>query len=315
MTHLRNLGSSCVCLLTLLLFGCATTPVAAPSPSAEPADDANAAIAATVPSTDIVMIRLAPLLAGEAVPAATVVTQRRGYDNQPSFSPDGRSVWFSSISDDQQADVFRYDMASGRIARVTQTAESEYSPTPLGGGAFSCIQVALDGTQRLWRYTDGVPEAAIRADITGVGYHAWLRPEMLALFIVDEPMRLETVTLDGAPPRTVATNIGRSLHRTSRGTLAYVQKDADGRGTLLEYDPESNAGRLRAKLPVDGEDLVWLADGSALIANGRSIYRLPSAGSSWQELGDLTRSVAGDISRMAVSPNGEWLALVIAESE
>ena len=302
-------------MLVAPMVACATTAALEDSRDDPASDDANAQIAAAVPSTDIVLVELPAFLEGKALPRVVPVIERRGYDNQPAFSPDGRSVWFSSIADDQQSDVYRYDIASRRVTQITRTPQSEYSPTPLPGGGFSCIQVALDGTQRLWRYDDaGNASAPIRADITGVGYHAWLDDETLALFIVAEPVRLEIVDLDGAAPRTVATNIGRSLHKTSQATLAYVQKNADAAAVLIEHDPIDQQDRVRAALPFDGEDLVWLADGSALIANARAVYRLPANSARWEEVGNLTGSVDGDITRMAVSPDGKWLALVVAES-
>lgn len=313
-------------LVPALIAGC----VAAPEPetvgttSGEAAavdadladgDDANAAIAASVPSTDIVLVPLAQVLAGTPPQTVTAVARRPGYDNQPAFDAQGRSVYFSSIVGAEQSDVFRFDLASGKTAQVTRTPQSEYSPTPLAGGGFSCVQVALDGTQRLWRYgDDGTPAAAIRPDITGVGYHAWLSRTLLALFIVDEPLRLELVNLAGGAPVPVATNVGRSLHRTAAGALAYVRKDADGAGTVHEMDPASGRDRSRAALPGPGEDLVWLADGSALVAAGRTLHRLAPGASRWEALVDLSSTVDGDITRMAVDPAGRWLALVVAES-
>ncbi len=279
-------------------------------------EDANAAIAAGVPSTDIVLVSLKRVLDRDEYTPAKEIVRRRGYDNQPSFSADGQAIWFSSILDGEQADVYRYDIRGGDITRITNTPESEYSPTPLKQGGFSCIQVALDGSQRLWRYDDaGKAQAAIRADVTGVGYHAWIGPEALALFIVDEPVRLELVKTTGDARETVATNIGRALHYTARGTLGYVQKNADNTGTVNELDVASGQSTRRAQLPAEGEDLVWLADGSALTANGRTVYRLAPEATTWQPVVNLARSVHGDISRMAVDPQGQWLALVVSESE
>ena len=59
------------------------------------------------------------------------ITDRPGYDNQPSFSGDQRGVFFTSVRDDAQADIYRYDLGTKRTTRVTTTApESEYSATP-----------------------------------------------------------------------------------------------------------------------------------------------------------------------------------------
>jgi Tol biopolymer transport system component len=40
-------------------------------------------------------------------------TNRPGYDNQPSFTPDGRAILFTSIRDGKQADTYRYTLKTG----------------------------------------------------------------------------------------------------------------------------------------------------------------------------------------------------------
>src|SRR5258706_14141105 len=114
------------------------------------------------------------------------ITNNQGYDNQPSFTPDGAGILFTSIrGGGTQTDIYRYDIASGSTAQVTRTAESEYSPTVTpDGGHISVIRVEADGTQRLWRFTleGGAPELVLPC-IKPVGYHAWADSHTLALFV------------------------------------------------------------------------------------------------------------------------------------
>ena len=78
------------------------------------------------------------------------VTARPGYDNQPFFLPNGRAFLYTSIREDSQADIYRYDIAARTSIRLTSTRESEYSPTPLpDGSGFSAVRVEADSTQRL----------------------------------------------------------------------------------------------------------------------------------------------------------------------
>jgi Tol biopolymer transport system component len=79
------------------------------------------------------------------------ITNSPGYDNQPSFAPDGGAIFFTSVrGGGTQTDIYRYDLASAAITRVTSTPESEYSPTVTPDGAhLSVIRVEADGAAQL----------------------------------------------------------------------------------------------------------------------------------------------------------------------
>ena len=146
------------------------------------------------PATDIYLAPLSIRDDGRPVVGTPVnITNRPGYDNQPSFTPDSRAILFTSIREDGQSDIYRYDIASKAIARVTSTPESEYSATVMPGGQrFSVIRVEHDSTQRLWSFAlDGSdPQLLVLAALKPVGYHAWIDPNNLALFVLGNPNAL-----------------------------------------------------------------------------------------------------------------------------
>jgi hypothetical protein len=83
------------------------------------------------PPPDVYIASITPQRGAATVGAPMNITDRPGYDNQPSFSGDQRGVFFTSVRDDAQADIYRYDLGTKRTTRVTTTApESEYSATP-----------------------------------------------------------------------------------------------------------------------------------------------------------------------------------------
>src|SRR5438552_1979541 len=106
-----------------------------------------------LPATEVYLARLAAdgatLTGGEL----TNISQNPGYDNQPSFLPDGSAVLFSSQRDGKQMDIYKYSIPSRILTQLTNTPESEYSPlvTP-DSKTFSVIRTESDGTQRLWRF-------------------------------------------------------------------------------------------------------------------------------------------------------------------
>src|SRR5689334_5213829 len=144
---------------------------------------------AAPPATDIF---LAPVHArnGNLVIGTPVnVTARPGYDNQPAFLPDSRSILFTSVRGDAQADIYRYDLATKATSRVTTTPESEYSATVFANGSrFSVIRVEADSTQRLWSFRiDGTDPRLVFERIKPVGYHAWVDTTTVAMFLLGRP--------------------------------------------------------------------------------------------------------------------------------
>ncbi|HEV8234402.1 MAG TPA: hypothetical protein VGP84_07375, partial [Gemmatimonadaceae bacterium] len=156
---------------------------------------------ATPPSTDIF---LAPVRIdrGQLVVGTPVnVTNRPGYDNQPSFTPDSRALLFTSVRADAQADIYRYELQTKSITRVTTTPESEYSATIFGDGSrFSVIRVEADSTQRLWSFRlDGTDPRLVFAGFKPVGYHAWVDSTTVAMFLLGRPNALVLADTRGGP--------------------------------------------------------------------------------------------------------------------
>src|SRR5262249_151327 len=195
--------------------------------------------AAAPPDTDIWLASFAPR-STPAVSKAVNITRSPGYDNQPSFTPDGGAVYFTSNRGASQTDIYRYDISSGATTRVTNTPEGEYSPTVMPDGAhISVIRVEQDGTQRLWRFTldDREPEVVLDR-VSPVGYHAWIDDHTRALFVLGQPATLQLADTRTGSAEEAARGIGRSLQRIPRsGTISYVDKDEDGSLMVRELDP------------------------------------------------------------------------------
>src|SRR5262245_12917448 len=88
---------------------------------------------AQVPSTDLYLIKVSKEPDKYTFGEPVNITHREGYDNQPYFMPDGRTLLYVSIRTDKkghsQADVYKYDIKKKKSKRVTKTYEDEYSPT------------------------------------------------------------------------------------------------------------------------------------------------------------------------------------------
>ncbi len=271
---------------------------------------------ATPPGTDIHLADLSIRAGRLLVAAPRNVTGRPGYDNQPSFSPDGRSLYYTSIHEDGQADIYRHDLASGTTARITRTPESEYSPTPLpAGDGLSVVRVEADSTQRLWRFSlEGTDPRVVLADVRPVGYHAWGDPSTLALFVLGDPPTLRLADARTGQASILAEDIGRSLHRVpGRNAVSFLQRQGDDAWVMvLDLATREATSVVRALGP--GEDYAWMPDGSVLMGRGSRLFRFdPARDEDWREIVDLGRFGIDGITRLAVSPDGSRLAFVAAE--
>lgn len=262
------------------------------------------------PGTDIWLLDL-DSAAQLSVSNPRNLTHRPGYDNQPAFSGAGDFL-FTSIADGQ-ADAWRYPVTSS-AEPLLQTPESEYSPTPTPSGDISVVRVALDGTQQLWSLAPGAEKYELLFPlIEGIGYHAWLDEDRVALFIVKDPSELHVANRRTGKVEVLAKDIGRSLVPVpgESGQLAFTETGADGKRWIKQIDVNAHRIVPLAPLLEGSEDFAMLPDGRLLMAQGKSLF-------TWQE--DAWRRLAtfsafpGGISRLAVSHDATHLALVVDEA-
>jgi WD40-like Beta Propeller Repeat len=269
------------------------------------------------PATDIYLVQLRGPAGGVISDPPVNLTHRKGYDNQPAFTPDGRALLYTSIREDAQADSYRLDLATRTSVRLTRTPESEYSPTPmLVGGGFSVVRVERDSAQRLWAFNaSGQAPVLLLPDIAPVGYHLWLDDHTLALFVLGSPNALEIADTQTAAGRTIAHDIGRSLQRVPGGARFSFLLRADSAWYLETADPTAPDGALTrlAQMPRRADYVVWESPTSVLTAAGSIVYRLDlSAGAqaTWAPIADFQEEGLRNLSRLALSPDGHWLAVV-----
>jgi dipeptidyl aminopeptidase/acylaminoacyl peptidase len=315
--------------LALVVLICCCAPWAAPARAQQPSPppQPSPTPAAAPPDTDIYVVALNA--AGGARPEfgrPSNVTNRAGYDNQPSFTPDGRAILFSSQRENSQTDVYRYDLAAAQTTRVTATPESEYSPTVTPDGKFfSVIRVEAGGTQRLWKFplAGAAPAPAlVMTDVKPVGYHLWLDARTLALFVLgadNRPNTLQVAVLGKQPGEvielsTMATNIGRSFQHVSgrRDAFTFVHKLSPDDWVIKTVDLKTHRTATLAKTLAGSEDYARLPSGAILMASDAKLFRLNPAGAQqgWQEVADFTAACSCKITRLTVSPRADRLAFV-----
>jgi dipeptidyl aminopeptidase/acylaminoacyl peptidase len=242
------------------------------------------------------------------------VSQRPGYDNQPAFTPDGRAVWFTRITADAPADIWRVGVDGGAAARVTDTPESEYSATLTPDGlALSVIRVERDSTQRLWRFPldGGMPTLVLRV-LRPVGYHVWVNEANLGAFVLGDPNALVLVDPRTERVDTLARDIGRALVRVpGRDAFTFLQVGRDT-SWISEVDVRTRTVRRVAPAPAGSDYHAWTPDGRLLATAGSRL--LLRTGDRWEVVADLAGRGIRGLSRIVVSSAGDRVAFVADEA-
>jgi hypothetical protein len=245
------------------------------------------------------------------------ISEWPGYNNQPFFFPDGQSLFYTSIRADKQADTYRYDIRSGQTTRVTNTTESEYSPTVMPDAKLiSVVRVEADGSQRLWKFPlNGGPPVLILQTIKPVGYQAWIDKNTLALFILGaagKPSTLQIVDVRTEKAEVIAENIGRPLRRIPRkDKLSFVHKVSADEWLVKSFDLRTRQIATLIKTLPGSEDYAWTPAGVLLMAKDAKLFACnPAKDTVWREVADFSGSQLKSVTRLAVSPKGDRMAIV-----
>lgn len=266
------------------------------------------------PPTDIYLLTMK--VGGEQLKltSAKNITHRDGYDNQPLFLPDGKRLLYTSIREDGQADIYRYDLHSGTTTRLTHTKESEYSPTPMPDGRhFSVVRVEADSTQRLWKFPfAGGEPALVVEDVQPVGYHAWGSADEVALYVLGNPNGLYIANIQTGKSERLIDSIGRSLHRIAdRDAFSFVHKVSEKEWWIKEVTLRDHKITPLIQTLEGSEDYAWTPSGTLLMGNSSTLYKWhPAKDKDWVEAADLKEYGIKAITRLAVSPLEGKLALV-----
>src|SRR5206468_2458099 len=172
------------------------------------------------------------------------ITQREGYDNQPYFLPHSPHLFYTSIAKNQ-ADIYRYNLKTGKSAAFTNTPESEYSTGLTPDGKFiSVVRVEADQkTQRLWEFPlNGGPPRLVLTNIKPVGYYLWLSTNTLVAFILGEPNTLQQIDRSSETTKLIAKDIGRCLLKVpGKSEITFVQMTGENPKSIEIYDLQNGS--------------------------------------------------------------------------
>ncbi len=268
-------------------------------------------ICAQLPETDLWLFKLKTedkkLILGEG----KNITSRKGYDNQPFFTPDNKSILYVSIRDDKQADVYRYDLGKEQSVQVTKTKESEYSPnyTP-DGKSISCVVVEADSSQRLWLYNlDGSVKKCYNEGIDSIGYYSWLTNDTLLYYKLTEPHSLRMFIETGKADKWLCNSPTRAFKKLKGNNFVYGIKDS----LQVQYRIYNSVIRRSDEFATHkskSEDFVWNETLGLIKSEGTQLLRYDEKTKLWSVLFDFGPAGIKKITRFAFDSKNKSVVIV-----
>ena len=260
------------------------------------------------------------------------ITNYKGYDNQPYFSPDQRWIYFASIRTKNQSDIYRYQLSSGKTEQITYSRESDFSPrlTP-DGRHISTVVVEKDSTQRIWKtelpgqtYFD--PEQGdapasfapgpIHRHLNRVGYYHWTSRETLVVFRLPEPFTLESWNITSGKNEIITDSVGRCI-RAGEGPgnpVLFVRKGKNS-SQLMKFFPGKKDLETVVEFPEGLEDYCLTPWGSILtVRKGELLEYGEDTNGEWLSRG-MAFKKEEETTRIEISPDGRFLAIVASEAK
>lgn len=266
------------------------------------------------PGTEIFILDLVIEKRSISVNNARNITNRVGYDNQPSFHPTKPLLYYAAADTEGRTDIWEYDLIGLNRRNITNTSEREYSPTVTPDGEYlSCIIQRDNGAQDLGKYPIDGGEPNVLINTLTVGYHAWINSSELILFVLGDTMTLHRFHLPLRRDKIVAKGIGRSLHRIPENlAMSFIDK------TTTPWSIkrlEANGSIEKITNAIDGrEDIAWTPDGKIVMSDGKGLFYFDTKKpNGWQEIALPSTIPMGNITRLTVNAAGDKLAIVISE--
>ena len=256
------------------------------------------------------------------------ITRRKGYDNQPWFTPESKSILFTANHAPDRTDVFEYFVESKETKPVTDSPTQEYSPqiSP-DNKTVSFVTDGKTANQSVWSVQRGEDSRADpnsekwllknQGDREPVGYYSWNHKTGYILYwsrygyavrLVHESKELSHFVTGSAPPSSPYIIPGT-------GKFSFMHRQSNEEVWIKELDPETLAVRPLVKVVGSNPNYGWTPDGWIVMCDGTKLFRcLPTSKNpsenKWELVVDLKSHGMKSASRVALSPNGKMLAVV-----
>lgn len=238
------------------------------------------------------------------------LSNRKGYDNQPTFSKDEKQIYYVSVRDDKQADIYTYNIKNKKILQLTKTIESEYSPQfSLNENKLSVVTVEKDSSQTI-HIMDGKNGLNItRFDFDSVGYYQFLNADTIVYYKLTEPHSLRMHVIKTGEDKWLCNHPIRGFKTINRSKLIYGIKDSVKVNYFI-YDFNLNKATAFATYPSTNEDAIWHPEFGLMKSEGAKILRYIITKKEWVVFFDLSNYKIKKITRFLFDSKNKYLIVV-----
>lgn len=240
------------------------------------------------------------------------INNRAGYDNQPSFTVDGKSLLYVSIKEDKQADIYQYNIKTKLHTQLTKTPTSEYSPTIIPNGiGFSCVVVEMDSAQRIWQYNfDGSFNKIIAEQVDSIGYHTWLSNDSLLYYKLTNPHSLRAINMKTNEDVWLCNHPSRAFKKINNTRdFLYAIKDSSSM-TFRIYNPILRESKIYTSYPSINEDFIWHPELGLIKSENADLLKYNEQTKSWETLFSFSNLGIKKITRFVFDSKNKQLAIV-----
>jgi hypothetical protein len=265
-----------------------------------------------IPETDIWLFKIEKKEGKYLASKPLNVTNRSGYDNQPTFSLDGKSILYVLIDSTNQADIYQYSISKKTSVNLTKSQVSEYSPTIIPSGlGFSSVVVEKDSAQRVWQFNmDGTFKTIVNEGTDSIGYHTWLNVDTLLYYKLTEPHSLRVLDLKSNKDVWICNHPTRAFKKMGNSSnFIYGIKDSLSTQSRI-YNPALRESSLYASYPSLNEDFIWHNELGLIKSEGSDLMRYNEQTKTWEVLFSFSSIGIKKITRFVFDSKTKQLAIV-----
>lgn len=240
------------------------------------------------------------------------ITHRLGYDNQPTFSLDGKSILYVVIDSTKQADIYHYNIGKKTTVNLTKSDVSEYSPTILPNGlGFSCVVVEKDSAQRVWKLNlDGKFHSIAHEGTDSIGYHTWLNNDTLLYYKLTNPHSLRVLNVKSNEDHWLCDHPTRAFKKMGNSSnFIYAIKDSIHTEFRI-YSPSLRESKVYATYPTVNEDFIWHPELGLIKSENSDLMRYNEQSKAWEVLFSFSSLGIKKITRFVFDSKTKQLVIV-----